>query len=619
MRLLATARQIFQRHWRGQPRKVLRVWSEHGWKGLRLRFIDAIGHHRPIDQCYADWIELYDTLTESARRRLRTEMARWDAAPHISVLMLVENPDLRRLRAAVQSVCAQLYSHWELCICDDASTPAATREELQSIARQDRRIRLLLREPKADIRTSLNTALAAASGEFISLLDCNDLLSEQAFYWVAKELIENPAVDMIFSDEDRIAADGRRFEPYFKPDWNPALMLSRNAFGHLGVFRRSLLKKLGGFRLGFTHASQHDLVLRCAGETRPDRIRHIPRVLYHRREPAVGIETMGSVGDAGRRAIEQYLAGLGVHAVVTCSSERFYQVEYEVVSPVPRISILIPTTGAARLLEPCTQSIRKLTTYENFEVLLLVNERHRNAPGKVKLLDRLAATPRMRVLTYPDRPFNYSGVNNWGAGQASGDLLCFLNDDTTITTPSWLERLVARVLLPGVAAAGPMLFYPNDTIQHAGTILGLGGVAGHACHGQPRSNRGYFDRGCLEQDVSCVTAACMMIRRSVFQDLRGFDEQLPIAFNDVDLCVRIRAAGWRIIWTPTVELYHHESVSTGRHDSRARADQFAKDAALMRKRWGPVLDSDPCYNPNLSLRHQFHLAFPPRHQAIGRQ
>jgi GT2 family glycosyltransferase len=618
MRSFTTARQIFQRHWKDLPRKVLRVWSEHGWKGLWARVIDAIGHHRPIDQFYADWIELYDTLTESARRRMRTEMAGWDAAPHISVLMPVEKPDLRLLRATVQSVCAQLYSHWELCICEDASTPAGTREELQSIAQQDRRIRLLPREPNAGICTSLNTALAAASGEFISLLDCNDLLSEQAFYWVAKELIENPAADMIFSDEDRIATDGRRFDPYFKPDWNPALMLSRNAFGHLGVFRRSLLKKVGGFRLGFTHASQHDLVLRCAGETRPDRIRHIPRVLYHRREPAVGVETKGSVGDAGRRAIEQYLAGLGVRAAVTCSSERFYQVEYEVASPAPRISILIPTTGAARLLEPCIKSIRELTTYENFEVLLLVNERQRHAPEKVKLLDRLAATPRMRVLTYPDRPFNYSAVNNWGAGQASGDLLCFLNDDTTIITPSWLERLVARVLLPVVAAAGPMLFYPNDTIQHAGTILGLGGVAGHACHGQPRSNRGYFDRGCLEQDVSCVTAACMMIRRSVFQDLRGFDERLAVAFNDVDLCVRIRAAGWRIIWTPTVELYHRESVSTGRHDCPARSDQFAREAALMRKRWGPVLDSDPYYNPNLSLRHQFHLAFPPRHRAIGR-
>jgi GT2 family glycosyltransferase len=617
MRSLTAARQIFQRYWR-QPRKVLKVWSEHGWKGLWARVIDALGHHRPIDQFYSDWIELYDTLSENARRRMRTEIAGWDTTPHISVLMAVENPDLPRLRAAIESVCAQLYSHWGLFICDDASTTAGTHEELQSITRQDRRIRVLLRKPKAGICTSLNTALAAAPGEFIALLDCNDLLSEHALYWVAKEIIANPAADMIFSDEDRVAGDGRRFDPYFKPDWNPALMLSRNAFGHLGVFRRSLLQKLGGFRLSLTHGGQHDLVLRCAGETRPDRIRHIPRVLYHRRAPAFGIETMCSAGGAGRGAIEQYLASLGVRAAVTLSSGRFYRVEYEVVSPAPRISILIPTTGAARLLEPCIQSIKKLTTYENFEVLLLVNERHRNAPGKVKLLDRLAATPRLRVLTYPDQPFNYSEVNNWGAGQASGDLLCFLNDDTTIITPSWLERLTTRVLLPGVAAAGPMLFYPEDIIQHAGTILGLGGIAGHACHGHPRGSCGYFDRACLEQDVSCITAACMMIRRSVFQDLQGFDGQLAIAFNDVDLCVRIRAAGWRIIWTPTVELYHHESVSTGRHDSRTRVDQFASESALMRKRWGPVLDSDPYYSPNLSLRRQFHLAFPPRHRVTRR-
>jgi hypothetical protein len=256
------------------------------------------------------------------------------------------------------------------------------------------------------------------------------------------------------------------------------------------------------------------------------------------------------------------------------------------------------------------------------EILLLVNERHRNAPGQLELFDRLSATQRVRVLAYPDRryrPFNYSAVNNWGAGQASGDLLCFLNDDTTVITPAWLERLATRASLPDVAAAGPMLFYPNDTIQHAGVILGLSGIAGHACHGQSRGNCGYFDRACLEQDVSCVTAACMMIRRSVFQDLGGFDEQLAVAFNDVDLCARIRARGWRILWTPTVELYHHESPSTGRHDSRERAGQFASETALMRKRWGPVLDSDPYYNPNLSLRRQFHLAFPPRHHAVGRR
>ena len=216
------------------------------------------------------------------------------------------------------------------------------------------------------------------------------------------------------------------------------------------------------------------------------------------------------------------------------------------------------------------------------------------------------------MLAYPDRPFNYSWVNNWAASQASGDLLCFLNDDTTIITLDWLERLAARASLPGVGAVGPMLLYPDETIQQAGVILGLSGVAGHACHGLPRGSRGYFDRGCLEQDVSCLTAACLVMRKTAFQDLGGFDEELPIAYNDVDLCVRLRAAGWRMIWTPAVELYHQESASVGRHDAGGRADELANAVALMRRRWGPVLDADPCYSPNLSLQRQFQLAFPPR-------
>jgi GT2 family glycosyltransferase len=287
-------------------------------------------------------------------------------------------------------------------------------------------------------------------------------------------------------------------------------------------------------------------------------------------------------------------------------------VGYELPSPVPRVSILIATTGAPQLIEPCLTSISTVTIYENFEILLLANERHRNAPDKADVWGRLGAIPRVRLMVHPDRPFNYSWVNNWGADQASGDLLCFLNDDTTVITPQWLERLAARVAQSGVAAAGPLLLYPNDTIQHAGVVLGLSGIASHACHRQARGSPGYLGRCCLEQDVSCATAACLMIRKSVFQALRGFDEELPIAFNDVDLCIRLRAAGWRIVWTPTVELYHHESASVGRHDSPARGEEFPAAVALMHKRWGAVLDSDPFYSPNLSLRRAFDLAFPPR-------
>jgi GT2 family glycosyltransferase len=276
------------------------------------------------------------------------------------------------------------------------------------------------------------------------------------------------------------------------------------------------------------------------------------------------------------------------------------------------VSILVPTTGNPTLLEPCLNSLLTRTTYGNFEVLVLVNETHRKIPERACLLDRVVADGRIRVLDFPDRPFNYSWVNNRGADQASGDILCLLNDDTELVTGDWLEQLVARVALDGVGAAGPMLYYPDNTIQHAGTILGIGGVADHVFRSAARGHLGYFGRACLEQDLSCITAGCMAMRASVYRDLGGFNEELAIAFNDVDLCLRIRAAGWRIIWTPAVELTHRESTSLGRHDAPERAERFSQDVVWMRGRWGPALDADPFYNRNLSLTRPYELAFPPR-------
>ena len=301
-----------------------------------------------------------------------------------------------------------------------------------------------------------------------------------------------------------------------------------------------------------------------------------------------------------------------MNATVRRNGVSDYQVEYALPAEPSHVSILVPSRCEPRLLEPCLRTLLTRTTYAHFDVLLIVNERHRPAAERIEALTQFANSSRVRVLTYADRPFNYSWVNNWAARQASGKLLCFLNDDTILTTPDWLERLIARASQPGVAAAGPMLRYPDDTIQQAGVILGLGGIAGHACHGLSKGSGGYLNRAGLEQDVSCLTAACLVMRKSAFQDVNGFDEALPIAYNDVDLCLRLRQAGWRLIWTPTVELYHSELSSVGRHDAPERMSEFNAAVALMRKRWGDILDTDPYYNPNLSLRTAYHLAFPPR-------
>jgi len=374
-----------------------------------------------------------------------------------------------------------------------------------------------------------------------------------------------------------------------------------------------MLERVGGFRPEFEGAEEHELVLRCARVSQIDRIRHIPHVLYHRRADAGRRRAAVDDYETGRRAIAEHLALQNITAEVY-HRRAGYEIVYASPVPHPRVSIVIATTGRPDLLEPCLKSLYELTSYDNWEVILLMDERVRQSPEREAYLKDIGKRPNLRVVEYSHRPFNYSRVNNLGAAQASGDILCFLNDDTEVITIDWLDQLVARVSLPEVAAAGPKLYYPNGTIQHAGVILGLGvsGVAGHACHGLPRGSLGYFGRPYLERDVSGITAACMAIRADVFRIIGGFDEAMPLAYNDVDLCLRLRAAGWRIIWTPAAELMHHGSASLGRHDMGPHAQQYARDVALMRQRWQSVLDADPFYNRNLSLEREYTLAFPPR-------
>jgi O-antigen biosynthesis protein len=311
-------------------------------------------------------------------------------------------------------------------------------------------------------------------------------------------------------------------------------------------------------------------------------------------------------------ATKEHLAAPGLATAVYPYS-RQTKSTYKIPSPRPRVSVIMATTARPDIAEPSFTSLLGKTSYREFEFLVLINRSAWDAPERAALLKRIARYPQVHVIEGPGGSFNYSAVNNRGAEQASGEILCFLNDDTQVINADWLEILTSRVLLAGVAAVGPILYYPDGTIQHAGVILGLGGVAGHACLGEPRGSYGYFGRACIEQDVSCVSAACMVIRAEAFHAVGGFDEALPLAYNDVDLCLRLRTAGWRILWTPAAELMHRESASLGRHDEGTHAEQYRHDVAVIRKRWGSLLESDPFYNPNLSLERGFGLAFPPRH------
>jgi hypothetical protein len=449
-------------------------------------------------------------------------------------------------------------------------------------------------------------------------MDADDVLAEDALFWIAQAIATHPDVDLIYTDEDKLDENGRRFDPYFKTAWNPALMLSQNAFSHLGVFRRSLIGKVGGFREGYEGSQDHDLVLRCSDATTPDRIRHIPRVLYHWRVSPNSTAQRSSAKpyawDAGRRAIEDHLARHGLNVRVRPTVGSYYQADYGIREPAALVSIIVPSTLGNTANLKCLQTILGKTRSVNFELLILARAEHIAAARADSAFTSVLSDPRVTIRPHDSTPFNYSIVNNLGVAATKGSFICFLNDDIEVINEDWLAQLVSRVTLDGVGAAGPMLYYPSGPIQHAGVLLGIGGVADHAFRNMDEMEAGYFGRGALEQDYSCLTAACLLVRRSVFEGAGGFDTTLPAAFNDVDLCIRIRRNGWRLIWTPAAKLYHHESLTFGDHSSLERNEQFRRDVELVRSRWQPLLDNDPCYNPNLSLdlARQFQLAFPPR-------
>jgi len=589
------------------------------WTGLRPI---AARRRRPnfvIDNGeYQQWLRSYSLIDSMLRARLAARVDGLAARPLISVIMPSYNVDPQFLRAAIDSVRRQIYPFWELCISDDASTLAGVRTLLEAAAAEDDRIRVTFRASNGHISANSNSALDLARGDYVALMDADDLLPEDALFWVAHEIALDPNVDLIFSDEDKIDETGRRFDPYFKTAWNPALMLAQNAFCHLGVYRRSLVEQVGRFREGYEGAQDHDLVLRCADATTPERIRHIPRVLYHWRavpqSTAASLSAKPYAAQAGQRSIEDHLGRKGIKARVETAAGSFYQAVYEMPDPLPRVSIIMPTTLRNRVTPRCLRSVLDETRYGNFELVLVASEPDLAAGRARGSFARLLRDPRVRALGYEAATFNFSWVNNFGAEQTEGELLCFLNDDVELINPDWLAQLVARVSLDGVAAAGPMLYYPSGLIQQAGVLLGVGGVADHAFRNEERGQTGYFARAALEQDYTCLTAACLLVRRDAFAGVGGFDVALPTAFNDVDLCIRLRRASLRIIWTPAAQMYHHESFTFGAHDSPGRVGQFDRDVDAMRSRWGALLDNDPCYSPNLSLdpKRQFQLAAPPR-------
>jgi O-antigen biosynthesis protein len=581
--------------------------------------LDALSAEpEPVFPSYATWISAYDTMDDDDRGQLADRLSYLPDPPTISVLLPTYNTPRRYLFDAVDSVISQIYPHWELCIADDCSTQPETLDALAEVELMDSRIRVVRRSQNGHISAALNTALNMSSGTWVTSLDHDDTLAEHALAMFALAIDEDPQLEFIYSDEDKIDDAGTRSDPFFKPDFDPLLLQGQNYVCHLSMYRRELLHDIGEHREGYEGSQDWDLALRASEQLSPRQIAHIPRVLYHWRvhpgSTASSLSAKSYAAIAGQRAVADHIerSGRAGH-VVPAGASGWTRVKWTIPDPPPLVSIVIPTRDGT-YLRRCVDSIRQRTTYPNFEIVVVDNgsESH-------PVLEYLRDLEPSLTIIRDDAPFNYPEINNRAVGRARGEVVCLLNDDTEILGGDWLDEMVGQVMQEGVGAVGAMLYYPNGEIQHAGVILGIGGVAGHAMRTGDRLSVAGSGRIQLPRSMSAVTGACMVVRREAWEQVKGMDARnLPVAFNDIDFCLRLIEAGWRVVWTPFAELLHHESISRGLDTEGERATRFAREIRYMKQRWGLKLRNDPAYNPNLTLQYEnFSLGWPPRVLAFG--
>ena len=549
----------------------------------------------PPDE-YRRWINRSEPRAAELARQRDHGFAR---SPRISFIIPVYNPPAQYLEAMLQSVTSQTYPVWEVCLAD-ASTDPHIRPLLDRYADRDERFRVRSLDANLGIVGNSNTALAMATGDFVAFLDHDDTLAPFALYEIAAAINAHPDAELLYSDEDKLDPTGERVEPNFKPDWSPETLRSRNYVCHLTVLKRSLAEAVGGFRPGFDGAQDYDLVLRASEQAA--RIVHVPKVLYHwRMHPQSTAANKGSKSYAyenGRKALAEHLARVGidgsVHDGPTLGT---YQVVYHLRTQ-PLVSVVVPNKDHPELLARCVDSLAK-SSYANYELLVVENGSTR--PETFAYYDTLRRQPHVRVLEWA-KPFNYAAVNNYAAARARGELLLFLNNDVEAINPDWLEAMVKLAVQPGVGAVGPKLYYPDDTIQHAGIVVGMGGVAGHSHLNYPRQAAGHMQRLTYTQNVAAVSGACLLTPKPVFDLVGGFDEGFVLAFNDVDLCLKILTAGYRMVWTPTAELYHFESKTRGPEDTDEKQKRFKREYDLFHLKWSAFLKAgDPYYSPHFRL------------------
>ncbi len=586
--------------------KGLRYLKHFGLKEFLVRLSERM---EPEEVPYGPWYEEHRAKPEELERQRKQSLA-WEnfsggeeSACVFSIAVPVFRTPAKFLCEMIESVRSQSFPFWELCLANADPEDREVAEILERYCREDRRIRVKNLKENKGISENTNAALAMARGEFVGLLDHDDLLAPDALYEMAARLEKDGGIDVFYTDEDKVTTDlSEHFQPHLKPDFNLDLLRSNNYICHFFVVRREIAERIGGFRPEFNGAQDYDFIFRCTEQA--EKIVHIPRILYHWRvHSASTADNPASkmyAYEAGKRAIEGNLERSGVRGVVSLRQDYgFYDVHYPVEGE-PLVSILIPNKDQKETLMHCIHSVLETSTWKNLEILIIENNSEQEET--FACYRELEKDPRIRILTYPGKTFNYSAINNFGVQQAKGEYLLFLNNDIEVITPDWIEQMLGNCQRPEVGIVGAKLYYPDNTIQHAGIIIGIGGIAGHAFLGLARAKSGYLHKASLQMDYSAVTAACMMMKAEAFRKAGGFEEKLTVAFNDVDLCLRTVEQGWLVVYDPHVEMYHYESKSRGAEDSEEKLRRFQQEIEFMRTRWIRLLkDGDPNYNPNLTL------------------
>lgn len=578
--------------------KTLRYWKNYGLKNTIKKVCQKLSGQRDYGN-YEDFLKKYGVKEEElARQRQET----FENSPCFSIAVPLYQTKEKYLREMIESVQVQTYTNWELCLADGSGSEHSLAPIVEEYRVKDKRIKYCLLDKNEGIAGNTNEALKMATGDFIVLTDHDDLLSPEALYQCAKTVQTEPQTDVIYSDEDKVDMSGKKFfEPHFKSDYNIDLLCTMNYICHLFVVRKDVMERAGLFESCYDGAQDHDFILRCTEKA--EHIVHIPKVLYHWRCHAQSTsenpESKLYAFENGCKAVKAHYDRIGIPAEVEQGPfYGMYRTHY-LWKEQPLVSILIPNKDHVADLKKCMDSIEEKSTYRNFEFIIVEN--NSTEEETFAYYKEIEKRDNVRVLYYKEE-FNYSRINNFGAKEANGEYVLLLNNDTEMIEPDSIKEMLDVCMRPDVGIVGAKLIFEDNTIQHAGVIIGFGGVAGHAFIGQDRDDNGYFSRIISVQDLSAVTAACLMVRRSVFDEVEGLNEEFKVAFNDIDFCLKVRKAGYLVVYNPYAQFYHYESKSRGQEDSADKVARFQQEIGLFGERWGELLEhGDPYYNPNLTL------------------